>query len=106
MATHYSLKSSSPMSEKAPDTTLNVVIWSDNIPAYEGLKPIMTTLHSSMHVMFDAANEEVWDQLWLLHHDIELALDAARPGTFNPLPDGHNVIGSDRNPKEESDVKP
>lgn len=84
---HYSIKTSTPCSAKAPDTTINIVFWSDNHPQYDGLKPMGTTLHSSMHVIFDAANLEVWDQLWLLQNDIRTALDAARPGTFNPLPD-------------------
>ena len=91
MATHYSLKSSSPTCKEASDTSVNIVIWSDNRGPYK--KGIMSTvLSSSMHAIFDAADPEVWDQLWLLHHDIELALDAARPGTFNPLPDGESDV--------------
>ena len=86
MATHYTLTSNSPTCMAAPNTTVNIVIWSDNKPSYEGLKPMKTTLSSSMHVIFDAADPEVWDQLWLLQNDIRNALDAARPGTFYPIP--------------------
>ena len=81
MARHFTLESKSPYSPKATDTTLNIVIWSDNRgPAGQ------PTLHSSMHVMFDASDKETWDQLWLLQNDIRNALDAARPGTFYPIP--------------------
>ena len=92
MATHYSLKSSSPTCKEALDTSINIVLWSDNKPALAAFKPMGVTLSSSMHAIFDAADPEQWDQLWLLHHDIELALDAARPGTFNPLPDGESDV--------------
>ena len=44
----------------------------------------LTSFHHQ--AFFDADDPEDWDMLWLMHHDIELALDNARPGTFNPLP--------------------
>ena len=97
MATHYSLKSSSPTCKLAPNTSVNIVLWSDNKPALAAFKPMGVTLSSSMHAIFDAADPEQWDQLWLLRHDIELALEAARPGSICPLPD---TI------QEESDVEP
>ena len=89
MATHYTIKSKSPSTPNSPDTWVDLSIYSDN----RG-KGTQATLHSAMHVIFDAADPEAWDELWLLQNDIRLALDAAQPGTFNPLPDG------------ESDVKP